>query len=77
MTGKRELANLEEELDIRFKYHSPKGDQPARYEEISATARKLAEVVFGLAPRSRERDLAIARIEEAVMWANAAIARRG
>jgi len=59
----------------RFTYHAPKSDQVGRYEDIRDKARSLAVLVIGICPASRERSLAITKIEEAVMWANASIAR--
>jgi hypothetical protein len=63
------------ELAKRFTYHAPKGDQAGRYERIRSEAHDLALVIDELAPDSREKSLAITNLEEAVMWANAAIAR--
>jgi hypothetical protein len=65
-----------DELHTRFTYHPPKGDQPVRYERIRAHGKALAELVDEECPESREKSLALTHIEEAVMWANAAIARR-
>jgi len=64
-----------EELVNRFTYHAPREDQVERYEEIRRMGLTLATVVFGSCPESREKSLALTKIEEAVMWANAAIAR--
>lgn len=64
-----------EDLENRFTYHSPKDDQPDRYDHIRRAGRSLAELVDSYCPDSREKSLAITHIEEAVMWANAAIAR--
>lgn len=69
-------ADLRRDLDVRFTYHPPTGDQPQRYETLRAKARELAELVVDATPESREQSLALTHIEEAVMWANAAIARR-
>ena len=66
----------QKEMDNRFTYHAPKGDQAQRYENIRSKGKQFAELVCGLTPESRERSLALTKIEEAVMWANAAIARR-
>ena len=66
-----------DDLINRFTYHPPKGDQPQAYEEIRRTGRELAETVDRLAPDSREKSLALTNIEQAVMWANAAVARHG
>lgn len=69
MTGNEELAT-------RFTYHAPKGDQPRRYEQIRNAGREMAELIEDECPESREKSLALTKIEEAVMWANASIARR-
>lgn len=65
----------QEELDARFEYHPPKGFQPARYNLIRCAAKEFAEKVDTLCPEGREKSLALTNIEQAVMWANAAIAR--
>jgi len=59
----------------RFTYHPPKGDQTLRYEALRASGRHLAEEIMEFAPDSRERSLALTKVDEAIMWANAAIAR--
>ena len=64
-----------DELSKRFRYHVPKADQPARYEAIRAAAYELAGKITGMTPTSREQSLALTSLEEAVFWANAAIAR--
>ncbi len=63
------------QIENAFTYHAPKGDQPARYEEIRSEAKKLAYLIDGLCPDSREKSLAMTKLEECVMWANAGIAR--
>jgi len=63
------------DLERRFTYHAPKGDQAVRYSSIRQEACALANVIDDLAPDSREKSLAITHLEDAVMWANAAIAR--
>lgn len=64
-------------MDIynNFKYHAPKPGQPALYETVRNTARDLAYLINESVPDSREKSLALTKIEEAVMWANAGIAR--
>lgn len=64
------------DLENRFTYHAPKGDQTQRYEKLRFNGRNLAEMIDELCPDSREKSLAITKLEEAVMWANASIARR-
>jgi len=64
-----------EDLENRFTYHAPKGDQPARYEDLRNLAKELAYVFYKKCPESREKSLALTKLEEAVFWANASIAR--
>jgi len=66
-----------EDLDCRFTYHKPAEGQPEKYEAIRAKARELAELIVELTPASREQSTAITKVEEAAMWANAAVARHG
>ena len=72
MTISQKEAN---ELDKRFTYHAPKSGQPEVYEALRNKAREFALMVMEATPESREKSLALTKIEEAVMWANAAIAR--
>ncbi len=64
------------ELDLRFTYHAPSPNQVVKYDAIRNMARGLAVHILTLTPESREQSLAITHLEQAVMWANAAIARR-
>ena len=65
-----------ERLNTAFTYHKPTGaDQVDRYAHLRDVARSFAKEVMHCAPPSREQSLALTKIEEAVMWANAAIAR--
>lgn len=64
------------DLDHRFTYHKPKPGQPEKYTALRDKAKELAIMVFEKCPDSQERNIAITKIEEAVMWANASIARR-
>jgi hypothetical protein len=63
------------DLNVRFAYHVPFGSQSARYEEIRARALDYADYLVTRCPDSRELSLAITKLEEAVFWANSAIAR--
>ena len=64
-----------DELDNVYTYHAPKGDQQERYEMLRTMAKKMANTVLNLTPKSREQSLALTKLEEATMWANASIAR--
>ena len=65
-----------DELSTRFTYHSPKPGQPEVYEMLRDNAHSLALKIQAHCPESRERSLAITKLEEVVFWANASIARR-
>jgi hypothetical protein len=64
------------ELENRFTYHSPKDGQPQKYTALRTKGKELAEMINSMVPESREQSLAITKLEEAIMWANAGIARR-
>jgi len=69
------MSAANSDLDKRFTYHPPKDGQPKKYGHIRAEAKSMAEVLAELCPDSREKALALTKLEECVMWANAAIAR--
>lgn len=64
-----------DEIENSFTFHPVKGDQAQRYEALRAKAKEFALLVDELTPYSRERSVALTKIDEAVMWANASIAR--
>jgi len=66
----------QQELDNRFKYHAPTKEQVEIYGEIRNQFRGLAEKLNAWLPESREKSLAITKLEEAVMHSNSCIARR-
>ena len=66
---------VKQQIEKAFTYHPPKENQPQRYNRIRDAAKELANLIAALTPESREQSLALTKIEEAVMWANAAIAR--
>lgn len=62
-------------IDRNFGHNEPNGDQTARLELLHGTARVMAKTIQGECPESREKSLAFTKLEECVMWANAAIVR--
>lgn len=62
-------------IENNFIYHPPKPGQPEKYMKVREKAKELAYTFDELCPNSREKSLAMTKLEEAVMWANAAIAR--
>lgn len=65
-----------DDIDHRFAFHAA-STQEKRDEHTSARAvmRGAAHTINELCPDGREKALAITKLEEAMMWANAAIAR--
>ena len=57
------------EIEKRVTYQG----QSSRYERLRNTAKDFAYQIEHECPDSRERSLALTKLEEAVMWANAAI----
>lgn len=65
-----------EDLRDRFRYHPPKDDMTANAHLLVRTAcSEAANALGAVMPPSREASLAITKLEEAMFWANAAIAR--
>lgn len=62
------------DLDNLFKYHAPKSDQVERYAVIREAAQSFAEVIQMTTSESAEQTLAIRKVHDAMMQANAAIA---
>ena len=58
-----------------FTYHPPTEGQINKYQGLREYGLQLAEIINLICPDSREKSLALTKLEEAVMWANAAIAR--
>lgn len=63
------------DITNRFTYHTPIQTQAIRYENIRDGAKSMALMLNALCPPSRELSLAMTNLEQAIMWANAAIAR--
>jgi hypothetical protein len=66
---------LVDRIKSDFTYHAPKEGQPARYERIRHACKEVALIITEETLCSREQSLALTKLEEAVFWANAAIAR--
>ena len=65
----------DDELKHRFTHHPPKPEQIGIYREIRARALEFARYINGTVPDSREKAQALTDIEDAVMHANAGVAR--
>lgn len=64
------------DLDHRFGYHAPKDDATVkRHQTVRNATRDLADHYAEALPAGREKSLALTKLEEAMFWGNAAIAR--
>ena len=64
-----------DDLKNRFTYHKPDEQKVHQHETIRTVLLHAAEEILVETPESREQSLAITHLEEAMFWANAAIAR--
>lgn len=62
-------------IENNFMYHAPREGTANKYTCIRDSAKEFAYLIDGLCPPGREKSLAMTKLEETVMWANAAIAR--
>jgi hypothetical protein len=68
---------LQSDLDNRFSFH-PATDANQRgvlHEQIRDKCLELATFINGAVPEGREKSSAVTKIEEAMFWANGAVAR--
>ncbi len=63
-----------DEVGRAFTYHPPKDDQVKRYGDIRDAAKQLAYVIHQCTPSCADQTVAIRKVREAAMIANAAIA---
>lgn len=63
------------DLDSRFDYHAADAAKALRHQEVRSALKEMARMVLELVPAGREQSLALTALEEAMMWANAGIAR--
>ena len=61
-------------LTETFRYHAPLPQQVERYGKLREGAGLFADQILCACPDSAERTLAVRKVQEAVMWANASIA---
>lgn len=64
-------------FDQRFIYHAPDENRQHQHEIVRRDMRSVAISWSSFLPEGREQSLAITKLEEAMFWANAAIARQG
>ena len=66
---------MNERIENTYIYHPADSAQEKKYSRIRPKAKELAYIIDEECPDSREKSLAMTKLEEASMWANASIAR--
>jgi hypothetical protein len=65
-----------DDINNRFDFHPPKTpDRIQNHEAVRADIKASAAYLDLVLPDGREKSLALTKLEEALFWANAAIAR--
>jgi hypothetical protein len=69
------MRRIEDDAIINdlFRYHPPTEEQTDRFKAIRDKSWSLALSIVTYCPDSPERDTAITKLRETVMWANSAI----
>lgn len=65
----------DEEIRDRMTYHRPSPEGVGRHEHLSNAIGRAMEAVEATCPDGREKALAFTNLEQAKMWASAAVAR--
>lgn len=69
------MINIKDRINNDFMYHKPDDSAIKLHERSRALCLGLAKELVDICPESRELSIAITHIENAMFWANAAIAR--
>lgn|SRR5690348_17153692 len=70
------VRDIRAQIMHNFTYHAPDQTQQLVFADIRRYAKAFALLIERATPSSREQSMAISRLEEAVFWANAAVARQ-
>jgi hypothetical protein len=64
-----------EQIENNFRSHLLTDEKAWKCEELRGSAKRLAYLIERNCPNSREKSLAMTKLEEALMWANTSVAR--
>lgn len=63
------------DLESRFSHHPPTPGQAEKYAQVRSHLLEIAQKIDEICPNSREKSLALTKLEEVMFWSNASIAR--
>jgi hypothetical protein len=66
---------MQDDIDYRIDYREPTSEKTKRHEVVRAAFKDLMRQVSEKTPPGREQSVALTKLEEAMFWTNAAIAR--
>jgi hypothetical protein len=66
---------LLERIEVSFGMWPSDDEKAHLYNKLRSLAANVARLVIEVCPNGRERSLALTKLEESMMWANAAIMR--
>jgi len=69
--------HTDKKIENNFSYHKSKDFQQVLYGAIRNQGKSLGYTINNLVPEGREKEIAMQKLEECTMWANAGIAREG
>lgn len=75
MTMRMEERPSHDALSDRIRYHKPSTEGVNRIAQIRRAVLEVSRTVAAVVPEGREQALAFTKLEEAMFWANAGIAR--
>lgn len=65
-----------DEISRRFRHYAPTEERAAQHVDVRSALAEAAGHLADTLPEGREKSTAITKIEEAMFWANAALARQ-
>lgn len=69
------MTDLHNRIENDFRYHPATEKTGPLHEKVRAELRGLADYLSTVVPEGREQSLMLTKLEEAMFWANAGIAR--
>lgn len=67
--------DIHERIDNDFSFHPATEETGPKHDSVRQIVRDAAHALADVVPTGRERSVALTKLEEAMMWANAGIAR--